>query len=122
MLSTAPGTWEGPLIEAPTMISSPSGVQLFYSANPFETPQYAVGVARCDGPTGPCSRIYTNATPGNPIRDGRSRWTDAVPGRGGKLADGVPLLDRRPTSATREGLRTLRFLPLTFPGGLPQVG
>ena len=84
LLSTAPG-WEGPLIEAPTMVSSPSGVQLFYSANPFDTTAYAVGVARCTGPAGPCTRIYAGpvlrtrspmAGPGGqtPFQDGSGNW------------------------------------------------
>ena len=121
LLTTASGSWEGPLIEAPTMISSPSGVELFYSANPFDTPSYSVGVARCDGPAGPCSRIYstpllatrsTMAGPGGqtPFQDAAGNWQVAFHAW------------TSPKIGYPAGLRTLRFLPMTFPGGLPKVG
>jgi Glycosyl hydrolases family 43 len=122
LLSTASGTWEGPVIEGPTMISSPSGVELFYSANVWETSAYAVGVARCNGPTGPCSRIYSTAVlatrspmagPGGqtPFQDTTGNWQVAFDAWTSPNI-GYP----------SGGARTLRFLPLTFPSGLPKIG
>jgi beta-xylosidase len=125
LLTTAPG-WESnsyhPLIEAPTMISSPSGIELFYSANPYDTSTYAVGVARCDTPSGPCTRIYTTpvlatrstmAGPGGqtPFQDGSGNWQVAFHSWTSPNV-GYP----------SGGKRTLRFLPMTFPGGLPKIG
>lgn len=49
--------WEGPLIEGPSMIQSGDHFWLFYSANDWDTASYATGVARCDSPTGPCSKM-----------------------------------------------------------------
>ena len=121
LLSTAPGTWEGPLIEGPTMISSPSSIELFYSANVFDTSSYAVGVARCDTPAGPCTRIYTTpvlatrfpmAGPGGetPFRDASGNWRVAFHSWTTPLI-GYPA-----------GKRTLRLLPMTFTGDLPKIG
>ncbi|MCA1196557.1 glycoside hydrolase family 43 protein [Sphingomonas sp. R647] len=60
--------WEAHVIEAPTMVKTPTGYAMFYSSNHYgwETHQrlspYAMGWAKCDGPMGPC----TDA-PKNPI-------------------------------------------------------
>jgi hypothetical protein len=120
LLSTA-DAWEGPLIEAPTMITSPSGIELFYSANPFDTSSYSVGVASCDSPTGPCTRIYSTAVlatrdtmagPGGqtPFQDASGNWQVAFHAW------------TSPKIGYPAGTRTLRFLPMTFPGGLPKIG
>jgi beta-xylosidase len=49
--------WEGPLIEAPTMWQASGGWHLLYSANRWDTDQYAIGYARCDSPLGPCRKV-----------------------------------------------------------------
>jgi beta-xylosidase len=60
--------WEAHVIEAPTMVQRDGGYTLFFSANHYgwETHQrlsvYAMGIAKCDGPMGPCKDA-----PGNPI-------------------------------------------------------
>jgi beta-xylosidase len=60
--------WEWKLVEAPTMVRSPTGHQLFFSAAFFgwdpkeRLSRYATGYANCAGPLGPC----TDA-PENPI-------------------------------------------------------
>ena len=123
--------WEGKLIEGPTMISAPSGVQLYYSANETTDPngRYSVGVARCNGPAGPCTRIYANAVlatrsstmlgPGGqtPFQDGSGNWQVAFHAWAGKIG-----YDGNPFSTDTQRRRTLRFLPLTFPNGLPKIG
>lgn len=48
--------WEGPLIEGPSMVEADGRYVLFYSANRYDTPSYAVGFARCEGPLGPCTK------------------------------------------------------------------
>jgi beta-xylosidase len=53
--------WQHSLIEAPQMVTSPSGgVYLFYSASGFAAPDYAMGVAQCVGPLGPCTDVSPN--------------------------------------------------------------
>jgi beta-xylosidase len=60
--------WEWKLVEAPTMVRSPAGYQLFYSAAFFgwdpneRLSRYATGYATCAGPLGPC-----RDSPENPI-------------------------------------------------------
>jgi beta-xylosidase len=53
--------WQHSLIEAPQMVMSPSGsVYLFYSASSFSHADYAMGVAQCVGPLGPCTDVSPN--------------------------------------------------------------
>lgn len=47
--------WEGGVVEGPAMVVSGGQYRLFYSANSWRTTDYAVGVAICNGPSGPCS-------------------------------------------------------------------
>ncbi len=55
-------TWEGTLIEAPTMIKRDSLYYLFFSANYYSGEKYAVGYATCQTAVGPCEDA-----PENPI-------------------------------------------------------
>ncbi|EDQ92714.1 uncharacterized protein MONBRDRAFT_22630 [Monosiga brevicollis MX1] len=50
--------WEGPLVEGPWIILRNGTYYIFYSANGFTSPKYALGVGRADTVTGP----YTKAT------------------------------------------------------------
>lgn len=54
--------WEGPVVEAPTMIYREGYYYLFYSGNNFDIEQYGVGVARSGSPTGTFVKY-----PANPI-------------------------------------------------------
>ncbi len=60
--------WEWRLVEAPAMVRSPAGLQMFYSAAFFgwdpneRLTRYATGYATCAGPLGPC-----RDAPENPI-------------------------------------------------------
>ena len=46
--------WENPLIEGPSMVKAGDKYYLFYSANQYESPAYAIGYAVCDTVSGPC--------------------------------------------------------------------
>ena len=48
--------WEGNLVEAPYMVERYGRFHLFYSANAYDKPTYAVGHALCTTPTGPCTK------------------------------------------------------------------
>lgn len=48
--------WEGGNVEAPSMLVTPTGSWLFFSANDWNTRRYATGVVHCEGPLGPCDR------------------------------------------------------------------
>jgi beta-xylosidase len=46
--------WQGSIVEAPQMEEIAGAYWVFYSANWFNQPSYAMGAARCAGPGGPC--------------------------------------------------------------------
>lgn len=59
--------WEERVVEAPTMVRSPAGYELFFSGgffgwNPGEggLSPYAMGYASCGGPLGPCTAALDN--------------------------------------------------------------
>lgn len=59
ILLTAQQPWEGRIVEAPDMVFGGGHYWLFYSGNWFNEPYYAIGVAECAGPAGPCTRPYS---------------------------------------------------------------
>jgi len=46
--------WEGDVVEGPTMVHGKLGYQLLYSANRWDTDDYAIGHAVCESMLGPC--------------------------------------------------------------------
>jgi hypothetical protein len=46
--------WQNAIVEAPQMVLVQGAYYLFYSGGWFNQTSYAVGVARCAGPLGPC--------------------------------------------------------------------
>jgi beta-xylosidase len=51
--------WEGPLIEGPTMWWEAGAWHLVYSANRWNTGEYAIGYAACAAPLGPCRKTQS---------------------------------------------------------------
>jgi hypothetical protein len=94
-LSFAPGTlpnlllttalaWEQPLIENPSMVLWKGSYHLAYSAGPWESPSYAMGIARCSGPAGPCVRSRTTPLiPNDPSQTGAGGGSFFVDASGG---------------------------------------
>jgi beta-xylosidase len=112
-------------IEAPTMVRVDGQLYLFYSADEWwlgnQLASYHVEVARCDAPTGPCSRMYST-----PVLASRG----AMLGPGGQTpfqdtAGAWHMLFHAWTSPNvgyeSGGARTLRLLPLSFTDGV-QIG
>ena len=52
-------SWEAGTVEAPDLVVTGGHYDLFYSGNDWNSGNYAVGVATCTGPLGPC----TDASP-----------------------------------------------------------
>ncbi len=52
--------WQGGVVEGPSMTLVGGQYLLFYSANNWETDRYAIGVADCAGPMGPCRDLSTD--------------------------------------------------------------
>ena len=59
--------WEGDLVEAPFMWRRERSYYLFFSGNAYDSEDYAVGYARCEGPLGPCRKAEANPV----LRSGR---------------------------------------------------
>jgi beta-xylosidase len=77
--------WEGRIVEAPHMVEVNGQHWLFYSGNWFNQAAYAIGLASCDGPMGPCTKaselpwLASNAQgfgpgEGSLFRDGAGWW------------------------------------------------
>jgi hypothetical protein len=58
---TVDQAWEGPIVEAPQLVVDDDGRHwLFYSGNWFNQDAYAIGVAACAGPAGPCTKPWSS--------------------------------------------------------------
>lgn len=60
--------WEGTIVEAPDMVLEQGHYWMFYSGNWFNSAAYAIGVAGCAGPVGPCT-----PTSGRPLLSSNSQ-------------------------------------------------
>lgn len=54
-------SWEGHLVEGPSMVKNGNTYWLFYSANQWGTDKYGIGVARCASVIGPCVKPLDHA-------------------------------------------------------------
>jgi beta-xylosidase len=114
--------WERPLVEGPSMFEQDGAYHLFYSANWYDTADYAIGYATCASPVGPCRKVTLDA----PL----VRSHGARLGPGGQEffvdADGARWMAYHAWSAPKSsyasgGVRALRFARVSFAGGLPVV-
>jgi hypothetical protein len=53
-------SWEGGTVEAPDLALANGHYWLFFSGNDWDSANYAVGVAQCAGPLGPCADASPN--------------------------------------------------------------
>lgn len=113
--------WEIPLVENPAVVANSGKYYLFYSANRWDSRDYAVGYAVCDSITGPCIKPQNG-----PIL----KATDEARGPGGEsllaAADGTLWMLYHAWEGKYigypQGRRTLRIDPLTFAAdGAPQI-
>jgi hypothetical protein len=54
-LLAADQSWQSGIVEAPDLVLSGGRYFLFYSGNDWDSADYAIGVATCSGPLGPCT-------------------------------------------------------------------
>ncbi len=54
-------SWEGEIVEAPSMAVHDGRYYLFYSANWYASSEYAIGYATCESPTGGCTKVTLGA-------------------------------------------------------------
>jgi beta-xylosidase len=124
--------WEQKLVEAPTMVRSPIGYELFFSAAFFgwhdnqEQSPYAMGYASCSGPLGPCTKSLDNPM----LHSFYDREAGCLSGPGHQsifTTGGRSFISFHAWEATR-GCRRLgdkRFLyvaPIFWKDGKPQIG
>jgi hypothetical protein len=80
-LLTPTRNWQGGVVEGPDMVVTGGQHLLFYSANNWKTASYAIGVASCSGPLGPCTdasaQPLLGPQPGFSGPGGPSLFTDA---------------------------------------------
>ena len=107
--------WEGQLIEAPTLWQEAGRYYLFYSANDYATPRYAVGVAVADNVRGPYTKLagplLATTLPAGLVGPGGQ---DVIAG-----PDGQTWLAFH--TWTPDGFRSLSVLPLGWAAGWPVV-
>jgi beta-xylosidase len=77
LLTNDAASWEGRVIEAPTMWQQGGQYYLFYSGGDYGNDSYGVGVASCATPLGPCTK-----SPANPILKTRSDTSPKLLGPG----------------------------------------
>jgi beta-xylosidase len=124
--------WKDRVIEAPTMVRSPGGYQMFYSAgyygwNPEDRlSPYSMGYANCTGPLGPCVDA-----PDNPILHSfNDRESGCVSGPGhqsvfkgaGRTFVSFHAWAATPACRKLEDERYLYIAPLFWKDGKPQIG
>ena len=109
--------WQGGVIEAPAMVRDHSVYYLFFSANHYDSPGYAIGYAVCASPSGPCAQPSDR-----PVL--RSSGTVIGPG-GGEFFRGpghqLLMCYSAGTSGAGPtgGPRAMWLTPVTFAGGVP---
>ena len=70
-------SWEGSLVEGPSMIQNGNDFWLFYSANLWGSDNYGIGVAHCSSVVGPCTKPLDHAWLSTAASEGQ---TDPGPG------------------------------------------
>ncbi len=113
-------SWEGGVVEGPFMWSSDGAYDLFYSANNWDSADYAEGVATCAGPLGPCTKPLAG-----PILTSQASF--AGPGGASVFLDaqGNPQIAFHgwlPAAVGYPNARLLFIRPLSFTGATPTVG
>jgi len=118
-LLTADQAWEGGVIEAPDLVYSAGRYFLFYSGNDWNSAGYAIGVATCRGPDGPCTDLTSR-----PILSSGPEM--AGPGSGSVFFDaaGTPWIAFHawvPGAVGYPNSRALYLRPLSLSGPVPVV-
>jgi beta-xylosidase len=118
-LLTADQPWEAGVIEAPDLVFSAGRYFLFYSGNNWNGANYAVGVATCRGPEGPCTDLTSqpilSSGPGMAGPGGESVFFDA---------SGTPWIAFHawvPGAVGYPNSRALYLRPLSLSGPVPAV-
>ena len=120
VLLTPGQAWEAGTVEAPDLVTAGGRYLLFFSGNNWDGANYAVGVAACSGPLGPCAdtspRPILSSGAGVLGPGGESVFAGATGAYWMAFHAWVPGAVGFPNS------RDLYILPLTLSGPAPVVG
>jgi beta-xylosidase len=112
-------SWEGSVVEGPFMWSAGGTYYLLYSGNDWASSRYAIGVALCQGPLGPCAKPQRSPVlasgSGLVGPGGESVFTDA------QGESWIAFHAWRPGPTAYPNARLLHLRRLTIVGGFPQV-
>ena len=112
--------WENPLVEGPSMVKDGNRYYLFYSANMYESPAYAIGYAVCETITGPCIKPQNKpffSSSGNAVGPGGQEFfTDTL----GNLWMAYHAWTN-PKVGYPDGARSLRIDRVTFVSNIPVI-
>jgi len=115
---TADRAWQQTLIEAPDMVTVGGRTWLFYSAGGgFWAADYAIGVARCAGPLGPCADVRDTPLLASNAQ-GQGPGESSVFSQG----DHYWLVYNPSCSVQGSTARPMAIAPLEFGSGSPVVG
>jgi hypothetical protein len=109
--------WQDSLVEAPDLVTVHGRTWLFYSAGAgFWTSDYAIGVARCAGPFGPCADIGDRPLVSSGVRG-------AGPGEESVFTSGGDFWLVYNPSCSTDGVtaRPIAIDALSFGTGVPKV-
>ncbi|HEV2309408.1 MAG TPA: glycoside hydrolase family 43 protein [Acidimicrobiia bacterium] len=112
--------WENGIVEGPSLVAAAGHWYLFYSGNQWQTSNYGIGYAVCQGPLGPCTKAPGPwlSTGGNVEGPGGPEFfTDAFGQPWMSLAAWIDGQVGYP-----QGARNLFVLRVTFPSGMPTAG
>jgi beta-xylosidase len=111
--------WESGIVEAPDLVLNAGRYFLFYSGNNWSTANYAVGIATCTGPLGPCTKPWSQpilaSGPGMSGPGGESVFADS---------SGAPWIAFHawtPGAVGYPNSRSLYIRPLNLTGAEPVV-
>ena len=121
VLLTPGQAWEAGTVEAPDLVTAGGRYLLFFSGNNWDGANYAVGVAACSGPLGPCAD--TSSTP-DPLQWRRRAGPERRVGvrRTPPARTGWRSTPGSPEPWGSRTAATLYILPLTLSGPAPVVG
>lgn len=120
-LLTATQPWEAGTVEGPDLAAAKAGEWLFYSGGDWRTSEYAIGVAHCAGPLGPCTKIQPDplvaSIPNAAGPGGQQLFTD---GAGRSWMVFHAWVNGR--AGYPDGGRGLFVVPISRGGAVPRVG
>src|SRR5579871_4915427 len=111
--------WETPTIEGPAMIRDGNRYDLFYTGNSWNTSRYAIGMATCSGPMGPCRKLIDQPVFSSDAAVAGPGAPEFVTDQLGATWMSYAGWDPSAVGYTAGGRRTLRFASLSFRGGRP---